>query len=69
MIELNNYHYVILIQLVLIFIFSNSRSRWKSRCETIEKERPDDGGGWREEAHFLRRLVDKEAAEAVEEHW
>lgn len=46
-------------------------SYWKGKFETLEIERPDDGGGWRSEALFLRRVVNKEAADtaAEEEHY
>lgn len=39
---------------------------WKGKFEALEDERPEEGGGWRDEAMFLRQLVDKEAADKAE---
>lgn len=58
--------------LALLFLIAHGRaSYWKGKFEAMDKERPDDGGGWRGEALFLRRVVNKEAAEtaAEEEHY
>ncbi len=60
--------------LAILLIFSYGRaSYWRGKFEALEKERPSDGGGWREETMFLRRLVNKDAAEAAledtEEHY
>lgn len=57
-----------------LFLIAHGRAEyWKGKFESLNNERPENGGGWREETLFLRRLVDKEAAEAAlndcEEHW
>lgn len=60
--------------LAILLILSHGRSSyWRGKFEALENERPDDGGGWRSEALFLRRVVNGEAAEAAlddcEEHY
>ena len=63
-----------IIGLISLFaLVAHGRAKyWKGKFESLDNERPNNGGGWREEALFLRRLVDKEAAEAAlndcEEH-
>lgn len=56
--------YIIIIVFIFIAIFGD-RSYWKAKYETLDNER-NSGEGWREEARFLRRLVNKDAAEEVE---
>ena len=51
--------------LVIITVISGNASYWKAKYETLDKERGNNEG-WREEARFLRRLVNKEAAKEVE---
>ena len=51
--------------LVIITVISGNASYWKAKYETLDKERGNNEG-WIEEARFLRRLVNKEAAEEVE---
>lgn len=49
--------------LILIVILHGNASYWKAKFEMANKNNND---GWIEEARFLRRLVNKEAAEEVE---
>lgn len=49
---------------VIVVLYGNSEY-WKAKYETLDSER-NSGEGWMEEARFLRRLVNKEAAEEVE---
>ncbi len=56
--------YIFILLILITSIIGNS-SYWKAKYETLNEER-GDGAGWREEARFLRRLVNKEAAEEVE---
>ena len=60
--------YTIIILLALFFIIEHGRAQyWKSKYETLNEERPENGGGWRNEALFLRQIVNKEAADKAEE--
>ena len=57
-----------------LFLIAHGRAQyWKGKFESLNSERPEDGGGWREETLFLRRLVNKDAAEGAledkEEHY
>lgn len=55
----------IFLLLITITVLSANASHWKAKYETLDQERSNNDG-WREEARFLRRLVNKEAAEEVE---
>lgn len=51
---------------ILVALINSIRAaHWKARCQAIEQERNNDG--WQNEALFLRRIVNQEAAEAVED--
>ncbi len=58
--------FIIIVTIFLLLINVSRASYWKGKFESMDKERGDNTG-WMEEARFLRRLVDKEAAEAIEE--
>lgn len=59
----------------MLLITYGRASYWKGKFEALDEERPDagedDNGGWRSEALFLRRIVNKDAADdaAAEEHY
>lgn len=74
MFELSFLEYLVIASLLLALIGFNRSSYWKAKYETLDEERDKDSdSGWREEARFLRQLVNKEAAdktiEIEEEHW
>ena len=56
--------YLFIILFILSAILGNG-SHWKAKYETLDKERGNNEG-WIEEARFLRRLVNKDAAEEAE---
>lgn len=52
--------------LIIIVTLLYGRSEyWKAKYETLDKERSNDGGGWREEVYYLRRIVNSQAAESA----
>lgn len=50
---------------IVIAMIIGNQQYWKGKYESLNEER-GDGSGWREEARFLRRLVNKPAAKEVE---
>lgn len=50
--------------IVLALINSIRAAHWKAKYETLDKER--NFSGWEDECRFLRRIVNKEAAEYAE---
>lgn len=50
---------------ILIAMIIGNQQYWKGKFESLNEER-GDGSGWREEARFLRRMVNKTAAKEVE---
>ncbi len=57
--------YLVLGSIALALVNAIRAAHWKAKCETLDEER--DAGGWQEECRFLRRIVNKEAAEAAED--
>lgn len=65
--EISFLQYITIVSLLLAILAFNRGTHWKAKYEEIDKDTSCDG--WRSEALFLRQLVNKEAAEAAEEHW
>lgn len=53
---------------ILIAMIIGNQQYWKGKFESLNEER-GDGSGWREEARFLRRMVNKTAAKEVEKEY
>lgn len=55
---------------IISFLFSlicvSRASYWKGKFESLQENQPDNSG-WREEAHFLRRLLNRRAATEAEQ--
>lgn len=58
--------WLVLGNIALALINAIRAAHWKAKYETMDKVRSPDNTGWEQEAKFLRRLVNKDAAEAVE---
>ena len=56
--------FLLVFSIVIAMIIGNQQY-WKGKYESLNEER-GDGSGWREEARFLRRMVNKTAAKEVE---
>ena len=50
---------------ILIAMIIGNQQYWKGKFESLS-ENQNDGSGWREEARFLRRLLNKSAAKDAE---
>ena len=56
--------WLVLGSIALALINAIRAAHWKAKCETLDEER--SSAGWQEECKFLRRIVNKDAAEAAE---
>ena len=60
----NEITFLVFSSVVMALINSIRAAYWKAKAETIDAERINDG--WQNECMFLRRIVNKEAAEETE---